>query len=88
MKYHYCYMSENIEDQRDHIVEHLERLNKNVERQISVFHIFMTGIIYGVGFVIGSSILAAFAVGIVTEIFGPVSFISSMIESPIATPLQ
>lgn len=77
-------MNEGTEEQRDHIIENLERLNSNVARQLSVRHIFMTGMIYGVGFVIGSSILAAVVVGILSPILDDIPFLQKAVEMPYA----
>jgi threonine/homoserine/homoserine lactone efflux protein len=57
----------SLEEQRGEIIAELKVLNTAVKTQNSVGHIFMTGVIYGVGFVVGSAILATIAIGI----FGP-----------------
>ena len=58
-------MDLSTKDQRDQIIEQLEQLNSNVERQISVRHILFTGLVYGLSFAIGSTILFTF----VTKVF-------------------
>ena len=62
----------NMENQRDTIIEQLEKLNKKVSRQNSVGFIFMTGIIYGIGFVVGSVIIATIAIGIFLPYFSDI----------------
>lgn len=53
------------ENQTDKIVVHLEALNKKISKQLSIRFILFTGIIYGIGFFIGSAILATIVLGIV-----------------------
>jgi hypothetical protein len=55
------------ENQQDKVIEQLEALNEKLEKQISVRWNLYIGIIYGIGFFIGSAILATIALGI----FGP-----------------
>jgi hypothetical protein len=47
------------------VVDHLEVLNKNVELQMSLWYAFRNGVMYGIGFVIGSTVLTAFVVSFV-----------------------
>ncbi|MFA7302394.1 MAG: hypothetical protein WC030_01460 [Candidatus Paceibacterota bacterium] len=49
------------------VVEHLEALNRQMALQNSLRRIFLVGIIYGIGFFVGSAIIATIALGI----FGP-----------------
>jgi threonine/homoserine/homoserine lactone efflux protein len=60
-------MEEELDTQEDKIIENLERLNTAVARQNSIWQTFLRGLIYGVGFFIGSAFLATLVVGI----FGP-----------------
>lgn len=69
-----------LEDQRDTIIEQLEVLNKKVARQNSIGFIFMTGVIYGIGFVVGSAILATIALGILLPYTSNVPWIQSTFE--------
>ncbi|MEK7628326.1 MAG: hypothetical protein AAB421_02830 [Patescibacteria group bacterium] len=48
-------------EQREKIIESLNTLNKNVERQLSFQHILLTGLVYGLSFAIGSTIMASLA---------------------------
>lgn len=68
-------MNTNIEEQRDKIIEELELLNGEMVKQNSVKHIFMRGIIYGVGFFIGSAILATIALGALAPWLGQIDWI-------------
>jgi len=49
------------------IIELLEKLNAQTARQNSISRMFAVGIVYGIGFFIGSAIIATIALGI----FGP-----------------
>ncbi|MBI5798709.1 MAG: hypothetical protein HZB10_02155 [Candidatus Yonathbacteria bacterium] len=40
------------DNQRDKIIEQLEALNVKLAKQLEIKHIFLTGIIYGIGFFI------------------------------------
>ncbi len=62
-------MNDGTELQRDHIIHNLEKLNIQVERQASVWHVFRNGIIYGVGFIVGSTVVTAIVVSIVLRFF-------------------
>lgn len=61
--------------QRDKILEQLEALNLKIGRQLSVKQILLTGVIYGIGFFIGSAILATLALGIFGPIVGQISWV-------------
>jgi len=65
----------NLEEQRDKIIDELIKLNEKVERQLSFGRMFYVGIIYGVGFFIGSAILATIALGVLAPIFGDIPFV-------------
>ncbi|HAS85032.1 MAG TPA: hypothetical protein DCS23_03130 [Candidatus Yonathbacteria bacterium] len=56
-----------IDNQRDEIIEQLKSLNVKLAKQLEIKRIFLTGIIYGVGFFLGSAIIATIALGV----FGP-----------------
>jgi hypothetical protein len=70
----------NIEEQRDTIIDQLEMLNTKMAQQNSIKHIFLTGVIYGVGFFIGSVILATIAFGITSPFFGKIDWIRDNFE--------
>lgn len=43
--------------QQAEIIQQLHQLNANVEKQLSVKHLLLNGLIYGLSFAIGSTIL-------------------------------
>jgi hypothetical protein len=53
------------EVERDSVVRHLAALNANVELQMSLWYAFRNGLMYGVGFIIGSTVLTALVVSFV-----------------------
>ena len=60
---------EGTELQRDKIVQHLAELNRNIEHQMSMLHVLRNGIIYGVGFVLGSTVLTTLVLSFVLSFF-------------------
>lgn len=70
-----------IEDQHDKIIEHLDLLNKQVKRQNSLGRMFFAGIIYGVGFFVGSAIIATIALGILGPLFAQIPWVRSSFET-------
>jgi hypothetical protein len=56
----------NLEEQRDRIIEELEELNKKMATQNSIRHVFLRGLIYGVGVLIGSAVIATIILGVVS----------------------
>lgn len=58
------------------VIEHLDMLNKQVARQNSLSHMFIAGIVYGVGFFVGSAILATIALGILAPFLAEIGWIS------------
>ena len=70
-----------MDNQRDKIIEHLEVLNRQVARQNSFAHMFVVGIIYGVGFFVGSAIIATIAFGILGPWFGQIPWIRNAFET-------
>lgn len=71
----------SLEEQRSEIIEQLEVLNAMVKKQNSVRHIFITGIIYGIGFVVGSAILATIALGILGPLLGNIPWIHDTFQA-------
>jgi thiosulfate reductase cytochrome b subunit len=57
------------------IVEHLEKINHELHRQNSYRHMFGTGIVYGIGFFVGSAILATIALGLLSPWLGQIAWI-------------
>jgi len=69
------------EIQHDKIIEHLDLLNRQVARQNSLPHMFLVGIIYGIGFFVGSAIIATIALGIFGPWFAQIPWIRSSFEA-------
>ncbi|MCR4285707.1 MAG: hypothetical protein NUW00_02300 [Candidatus Kaiserbacteria bacterium] len=70
----------DTENQQDKIIEQLETLNEKMAEQNTVRRIFITGIIYGVGFFIGSAIIATIAFGILSPLFGKIDWVRDNFE--------
>ncbi len=70
-----------IEDQHEKIIQHLDLLNRQVARQNSLGRMFVVGIIYGIGFFVGSAILATVALGVLGPWFAKISWIRSAFET-------
>ncbi len=66
--------------QRDKIIEQLEELNEKMARQISIKRTFLAGIMYGVGFFVGSAILATIALGILGPWFSEIDWVRENFE--------
>lgn len=63
------------DNQRDKMIEQLQALNAKLAKQLSVKQILLTGIIYGVGFFVGSAIIATIALGILGPIVGKIPWV-------------
>jgi len=70
----------DTENQQDKIIEQLETLNEKMAEQNTVKRIFVTGIIYGVGFFIGSAIIATIAFGVLSPWFGKIDWVRDNFE--------
>ncbi len=70
----------DIEAQRDKITEQLEMLNSKIGRQNSIKYIFTSGIIHGVGFFIGSAIVATILFGLLSPWIGQIGWIRDSFE--------
>lgn len=70
-----------LENQRDKIIEQLEELNIKIEQQSTIKYLLTTGIIYGIGFFIGSAILATIVLGILGPIFGKIEWVKTNYEA-------
>jgi hypothetical protein len=70
----------DIDHQRS-IVEILEEMNRRLAGQNSLRRMFLVGIIYGVGFFIGSAIIATILFGIFGPWFGQVAWIRNSFET-------
>jgi hypothetical protein len=67
--------------QHEKIIEHLDMLNKQVAKQSSLSHMFMVGVVYGIGFVVGSAVLATIALGIFGPLIGKIPWVQASYES-------
>lgn len=67
-------MDEGTTEQRNRIIERLEQLNSNVERQMSVWYTFRNATIYGIGFIVGSTLFTAAVVSLGLTFFGNTLF--------------
>lgn len=73
-----------LEDQRDKIIENLELLNRQVARQNSLGRMFLIGINYGIGFFVGSAIIATIALGLLGPWFGQFQWIRNAFETGVS----
>ncbi len=71
----------DLENQRDKIIEQLEVLNAKMDRQSSIRQILKTGIIYGIGFFIGSAIIATIALGVLGPLFGKIEWVKTNFDA-------
>jgi len=63
------------------IVTQLELLNKQVAGQNSIGRMFLVGIVYGIGFFVGSAIIATIVFGIVAPFFVHIGWISRAFQT-------
>ncbi len=70
----------NVEEQNTEIIRELKILNSSIHKQNSKMHIISTGVIYGVGFFIGSAIIATIALGVLGPIAGKISWVKEYFE--------
>lgn len=68
-------------EQQDKIIEHLDLLNQQVARQNSISRMFLVGIVYGIGFFVGSAIIATIALGILGPWFAQFSWVRNAFEA-------
>ncbi len=69
-----------VEEEQNKIVEQLEMLNHKMEQQNSVGYIFSRGIIYGIGFFIGSAVIATIAFGVLSPWVGQIQWVKDNFE--------
>ncbi len=62
-------------EKESEVIAHLETLNKQIALQNSLPRMFVVGIIYGVGFFVGSAVIATIAFGILGPIFGRIAWV-------------
>ncbi len=63
-------MNEEQAGPQTQIISHLKVLIEQTKRQMSVWHVFRNGVIYGIGFIIGSTVLTALVVSVGLQFFG------------------
>lgn len=64
-----------IEEREEKIIEQLTLLNENISHQNSVKRMLFMGVITGIGFFIGSAILATIVLGLIGPWFGKIEWI-------------
>ena len=69
-----------LENQQDKIVEQLEILNSAMVHQSSFKYVLKMGVVYGIGFFIGSAILATIALGVLGPLFGKIEWVRTNFE--------
>ena len=62
------------------ILQQLELLNQKIEEQKSFKRVFSTGIIYGIGFFVGSAIIATISLGILGPWIGKIDIVKEYYE--------
>lgn len=69
------------EKQMAEVIEQLENVNARLEKQLSMRRMFVTGVVYGLGFFLGSAILATIALGVLAPYFGQFSWVKNSYET-------
>ena len=69
-----------LDNQHDKIIEHLDVLNRQVAKQNSLSRMFVVGIIYGLGFFVGSAIIATIAFGVLGPWFAEIPWVRAAFE--------
>lgn len=59
----------------------LEKINRQLEKQNSLWRMVVVGIMYGIGFFLGSAVIATIAFGILGPYFGQFAWIRTAFES-------
>lgn len=67
--------------QEDKILIELKALNEKIAKQVSFKFIFTTGIIYDIGLVIGSAILATIALGIFWPYISKIAWVGNSYQT-------
>lgn len=66
------------------LIRQVEALNAKIAKQLSVKNIFITGIIYGIGFFIGSAILATIALGVLGPVLGKITWVKTNYDTGVS----
>lgn len=67
--------------QRDKVIDQLEQLNAKLEKQSRATYQLREGILKGIGFFIGSAIIATILLGILGPIFGNITWVRDTYET-------
>lgn len=71
-------------EQHQQIINQLEGLNEKLARQNSWRHVFAASLVYGVGFVIGSTILASILASAFLPLLQKAPFMHALLTHPSA----
>ena len=63
------------------IIEELKQLNRQITRQTSLWRRFVGGLLYGMGFVLGSAILATIVIGVFGPWIGDIPWVRNAFEA-------
>lgn len=69
------------EDQQSRLTETLERLDRHLARQNSLWRMLLVGVIYGIGFFVGSAIIATILLGLFGPWFAQIPWIRAAFET-------
>lgn len=69
------------QDTRDEVIKELQEANRHLLKQNSASHIFFTGILQGIGFFIGSAIIATILVGIFAPYVAQIPLVRHLYEA-------
>jgi len=61
----------------DTIIAHLDALNRQIARQSSYSRMFVVGVCYGIGFVVGSALLATVLIGFAAPYLAQIPWVQS-----------
>ncbi len=65
-------------EKSDPILEQLRHLNAELSQQNSLRQRFLTGIVYGVGFILGSAILATIVIGLAAPLVANIPWVQEL----------
>ena len=66
-----------MDQEQNTIIGQLQMLHKEVAKQNSLSWMFLTGIVYGIGFFIGSAIIATIALGVLGPWIGEIPWVQN-----------
>jgi hypothetical protein len=69
------------EEQRDEIIVELKGVNEKLRVQNSYLHMFVVGIVYGIGFVVGSAVIATILLGALGPWIGQIPWVRTAFEA-------